>query len=220
MTTDALPGIAQSRPAPWRSVVTIVLLAAMVGLGVLSSRPGRLPSPDDPQPVVQVFRAEVPLDLLLALPLQTTDLVRAVVSLPVGLEPLLVEIDTDNTVRELRPLERRQSGQMLEFSHPPLRPMALPARAGTKLYLACAAPEKPALADVVAALPEGSWPDLPDYFLIRFTHRGLELAGPRGPRLPDPSVTAQAELRLRHLLERLAGRCSFIVGVALPVRGS
>jgi hypothetical protein len=190
----------------------------MVGLGVLSSRPSRLPAPDDPQPVLQVFRAEVPLDLLLALPLRTTDQVRVVVNLPVGLEPLLVEIDTDNTVRELTPIEPRQSGQMMEFSHPPLRPKALPAQPGTKLYLACAAAEKPALAEVVAALPQGTWPDLPDYFLIRFTHRGLELAGPRGPRLPDPAVTAAVEARLSDLVHKLAVRCPFIVGVAVPVR--
>lgn len=196
----------------------MALLAAMVGLGVLASRPGKLPSPDDPQPVVQVFRAEVPQDLLLALPLRTTDEIRVAVNVPLGLEPLLVEIDSDNTVRELTPIERRQSGQMMEFSHPPLRPMRLPRHPGTKLYLVCAAAEKPSLADVVATLPEGSWPELPDYFLIRFTHRGLELAGPRGPRLPDPQVTAAAEARVRTLVQKLAVRCQFVAGVAVPVR--
>lgn len=194
------------------------LLAAMVALGVISSRPAPLPTPDDPQPVLQVFRAETPMDLLLSLPLKTTDQVRVAVAVPMGLEPLFLRIDTDGQVRELSPADRRQNGQLMEFSHPPLRPMPMLTQPGTKVFLVCAAPRAPRLDEVSQLLPTGPWPELPDYFLIKFTKKGAELAGPKGPRLPDPGVTAEIESRVRSLVRRLADRFPFIAGVAVPVR--
>ena len=196
----------------------LTLLAFMVILGVLTSRPAPLPTPDDPQPVLQVFRAETPMDLLLALPLKTNDQVRVAVAIPLGLEPIFLQLDTHGSVQELSPVDQRQNGQLMEFSHPPLRPMALPSTSGTKVFLVCASPRRPSLEKVLPLLPKGSWPELPDYFLIKFTKKGAELAGPKGPRLPAPAETAEIEGRVRSLVERLSEHFSFIAGVAVPVR--
>ncbi len=210
----------RSRRVPgWRSGLVLLLLAGMVALGVVSSRPKPLPTPDDPQNLVQVFRSDLPCDLLLALPLRPTDQIRVAADVPLGLHPLFVLVDSDGSLHELSPLDRRQNGNLMEFSAPPLRPMPLPESVGTKVILVCAAPEAPpTLAAVQEALPFGPWPELPQHTLIRFARGGVEVTGPKGPRLPEPERTADIEGKLRDLVQKLTDRLPFVVGVAFPVR--
>jgi hypothetical protein len=197
-------------------LLLVLLLAGMVALGLWSARPPPPRNVDDPQPVIQVYRRGAPKDLLLALPLRPADEVRLVAEAPLALKPALFWSEPDGALVELRPLDIRQSGKLLQVAHPVLAPKPLSSAAGTKVALLVCGAEAPRVEDVAECLGRQAWPRLPKYFLIQFTPKVVELTGPRGPKLPPPEETQAIESRLRAAATRLRARFPFFVGVAVP----
>lgn len=203
---------------PATSLVVLVLMAGMVALGLWSSQPPPPRSPEDPQPLLQIYRHEVPKDLLLALPLRLGDHWRFNALAPSGLFHTACWLEPSGETREFGPIQRRQAGHVDELVYPLVNTLELTPAVGTKVVVLAARRQAPPTTDqITAAFGTEPWPRLPEYCMVRFSLRGVEVTGPKGPRLPTPEVTAAVETRIQAALRQLATTCDFVLGVAVPL---
>lgn len=200
-------------------LLVMLLLAGMVAAGLWASRPAPPPLRDDPQPLFQVYRQGVPKDLLLALPLRVADEARLVAEVPFDVKAELFFSEANGTWRLLQPANRKQEGKLLMLSFPTLNPFAFGAPAGTRVGLVAGASQgPPTVADVAEAMGTEPWPELPEYTLVRLSPRGIEVTGPKGPKLPSAERTNAIVERLRSAAARLRERFPYFAAVAVPVR--
>jgi hypothetical protein len=204
----------------WRrygpSLVVLALFGGMAALGLWSNRPAPPRTPDDPQPLLQVYRGGQPKDLLLALPLRGGDQVRVNAEIPTGLFPRLVLVEASG-VKELAPMETSRRGGLDLVAYPVMNAMQVPGPGGTKLFLLVAGrTAKPDLDDIKSLIGPTPWPVLPRYAIALLARGRVEVTGPRGPKLPAPDATRAVEDRLTELGKKLSERYAFFAGVAVP----
>lgn len=203
----------------------LLLLGSMIGLGLLSNRPAPPRSPDDPQPLLHLFRRGNPAHLLDSLPLQVSDQVRFFGEIPPDLKATFFLVEPSGEVREW-PAHFVQrvgiTGLMTDHVIAPAsenEQLPIGKSLGTRLYLLCAsrhtAPGKELLQPLLRG---GSWPVMPPQVMMRLTRTKFGPICSRGAKLPDPETLKAIEERLLQLAEQLRGKVDFYAGVAVQVK--